>query len=373
MKKDQLTRSIKEKARLLGFNAVGIAPVSAVPGDYLQLWLDRQYQGTMSYLERGSEKRKDPAKVLAGARSIVSVSLNYFHPYSLPYDRPQKGVVFHYASGDDYHDVLLKRLQQLLDYIRQLEPEVKGKIYVDTGPVMDKYWAAQSGIGWLGKHTNLLSRDAGSWFFLGEVLLSADLEYDVPAEDFCGTCTRCIDACPTDAIVEPYVLDGRRCISYLTIELRDDIPQEFRETMGNLIFGCDICQDVCPWNQEIPHSKVERFEPREFNRSPALRELAQLTPDEFRDHYRGSPIKRTKWRGFLRNVAVAMGNSRDPEMVPELVQFLNCGDPQIRRHAAWALKQINTPKAREAIRLRREKESDKKTLDVLEQLSPTSD
>ena len=217
------------------------------------------------------------------------------------------------------------------------------------------------------------AREAGSWFFLGKILLSVDLEYDVPGENFCGTCTRCIDACPTDAIVEPYVLDGRRCISYLTIELRDDIPEEFREAMGNLIFGCDICQDVCPWNREIPHSADERFEPREFNRSPDLRELAQLTPDEFRDRYHGSPIKRTKWRGFLRNVAVAMGNSRDPEMVSELEPLLNCEDPLIRRHAAWALRKINTPKARELIQQRREKESDGKTLDALEQLVPTAD
>jgi len=350
MKKKQLTRSIKERAYSLGFSAVGIAPVSTVAGDYFQLWLDRQYQGTMSYMNRSAKKRKDPAKVLSGARSIISVSLNYFYDFKLPYDSPQKGVVSRYASGDDYHKVLGKKLERLLEHIKELDPETQGKTYVDTGPVMDKYWAAQSGIGWLGKHTNLLSREAGSWFFLGEILLSIDLEYDLPGEDFCGTCTRCIDACPTDAIVEPYVLDSRRCISYLTIEQREDISEEFREPMANLIFGCDICQDVCPWNQSIPESTVGEFKIRENNRSPDLRELAQLTPDEFRDHYRNSPIKRTKWRGLLRNVAVAMGNSRDPEMVPYLEQLLNCGEPLISRHAAWALERINTPKAKEVIR-----------------------
>ncbi|MDA2925405.1 tRNA epoxyqueuosine(34) reductase QueG [Acidobacteria bacterium AH-259-L09] len=336
----ELSQKIKDKARTLGFDAVGIAPVSPMPGDYLQIWLDRQYQGKMAYMDRNSEKRVDPTKVLPKARSIVSLALNYFHPYDLPYDLPDRGVVSRYAAGENYHEVLETRLECLLDYVRQLEPEAEGKIYVDTGPVMDKYWAAHSGIGWLGKHTNVLSRDSGSWFFLGEILLNLELDYDVPGTDFCGSCTRCIDACPTNAIVEPYVLDSRRCISYLTIELREDIPEEFREPVGNLIFGCDVCQDVCPWNQKAPVSSVEEFKPREKNRAPELRELAGLSPEDFRQRYRHSAIKRTKWRGFMRNVAVAMGNSGDPKMIPELKNLLNSGDPMIRRHAAWALKQI---------------------------------
>ncbi|MDA2928545.1 tRNA epoxyqueuosine(34) reductase QueG [Acidobacteria bacterium AH-259-O06] len=346
----ELSQKIKDKARTLGFDAVGIAPVSPMPGDYLQIWLDRQYQGKMAYMDRNSEKRVDPTKVLPNARSIVSLALNYFHPYDLPYDLPDRGVVSRYAAGENYHEVLETRLECLLDYVRQLEPEAEGKIYVDTGPVMDKYWAAHSGIGWLGKHTNVLSRDSGSWFFLGEILLNLELDYDVPGTDFCGSCTRCIDACPTNAIVEPYVLDSRRCISYLTIELREDIPEEFREPVGNLIFGCDVCQDVCPWNQKAPVSSVEEFKPREKNRAPELRELAGLSPEDFRQRYRHSAIKRTKWRGFMRNVAVAMGNSGDPEMIPELKNLLNSGDPMIRRHAAWALKQMERAKEKSSKR-----------------------
>ena len=343
MDQKERTRKIKEKARTLGFDAIGIAPVEALPGELLQIWLARQYHGKMSYMERTSEKRVDPKKVLPNVRSIISLSLNYFHDYELPYEQSQRGVISRYASGEDYHEVLGKKLGKLLDYICELEPEAEGKIYVDTGPVMDKHWAAHSGVGWLGKHTNVLSRDLGSWFFLGEILLNLALDYDTPGEDFCGSCTRCIDACPTDALVEPYVLDGRRCISYLTIELREDIPEEFREPMGNLIFGCDICQDVCPWNARVPVSSVEEFKPRESNRAPDLRELSRLSPEDFSERYRGSPIKRAKWQGFMRNVAVAMGNSRDPEMIPELENLLDSEDPMIRRHASWALEKLLTP------------------------------
>lgn len=340
MDKRERTRRIKDKAHALGFEAVGIAPLSAMPGEALEAWLARQYHGTMAYMERTPEKRIDPRKVLANARSVVSLSLNYFHDYDLPYERPERGTISRYASGENYHAVLGKRLEELLDYVRGFEPEVEAKIYVDTGPVMDKHWAVHSGVGWLGKHTNVLSRDLGSWFFLGEILLNLELEYDAPGADFCGSCTRCIDACPTDAIVEPYLLDSRRCISYLTIELREDIPEEFREPMGNLIFGCDICQDVCPWNRKAPVSSVEEFKPREENRAPQLLELARLSPEEFQKRYRGSPIKRAKWRGFLRNVVVAMGNSGDPEMIPELENLLQSDDPMIRRHAKWALNAL---------------------------------
>ncbi len=290
----------------------------------------------------------DVRQVLPNARSVVSLSLNYFHPYDLPYGQPELGAISRYASGEDYHEVLGKRVEELFAFIRGLEPAVEGKVYVDTGPVMDKHWAAQSGIGWLGKHTNLLSRKFRSWFFLGESLLNLELDYDVPGTDFCGSCTRCIDACPTDAIAEPYVLDSRRCISYLTIELREDIPEEFREPMGNLIFGCDICQDVCPWNSKAPVSSGEEFKPKEMNQAPDLRELARLSPEDFQKRYRGSPIKRTKWRGFLRNVVVAMGNSQDPEMIPELEILLHHEDPMIRRHASWALSRLTAQSAKQS-------------------------
>ena len=232
------------------------------------------------------------------------------------------------------------RLEKLLAFIRQLQPTAQGRYYVDTGPVMDKYWAVQSGLGWLGKHTNVLSRQAGPWFFLGEILTDVELDYDQPGGDFCGSCTRCIDACPSQAIVDEYLLDSRRCISYLTIELRNEIPQDLREPMGNLIFGCDICQDVCPWNRQAPLSRLDEFAPRPINRNPELRRLARMTREEFPRLYRKSPIKRTKWRGLMRNVAVAMGNSRDPGMLPELRRLARCGDPLVESHAEWAIRQI---------------------------------
>ncbi len=349
MTRSDLTRRIKEKARELGFDEVGIARAEAISEGHLREWLGRQYQGEMAYIERKLEKRLDPGKVLEGARSIVSLALGYNHPYRLPYDQPDKGVISRYAAGTDYHEVIEDKLGRLLQYIRAIEPETRGKVYVDTGPMMDKYWAQRSGLGWLGKHTNVLSRDLGSWFFIGEILLDCDLDFDEPAVDFCGSCTRCIESCPTDAIVEPYVLDSRRCISYLTIELRGDIPEAFREPMGNLIYGCDICQDVCPWNSKAPVSAESEFKPREPNQSPALQQLARMSQSEFRESYRGSPMKRAKWKGLMRNVAVAMGNSRNPDMIPELENLLATGDEMIQSHAAWALRRLGTPEALQAL------------------------
>lgn len=368
MDKVELTRRVKSRAEELGLAAVGVAPVSAIPEDQLNTWLARQYHGAMSYMERNTERRLDPGKILPGARSVLSVAAHYLHPKEMPYDRAARGVISRYAAGDDYHQVIEQRLQELLDFIRELDPEVQGKIYVDTGPVLDKHWASRSGIGWLGKHTNILSRQLGSWFFLGEILLNRELEYDAPGLDFCGSCTRCIDACPTAAIVEPYALDSRRCISYLTIELREDIPEEFRKAMGNLIYGCDICQEVCPWNRDAPMSRIEAFAPREINQAPELRELARMEPEEFPQRYRNSAMKRTKWRGLMRNVAVAMGNSGDPEMIPELVGLLNTADSMVRRHAAWALARIGTAEATEALRQRQGREEDPETLRILENL-----
>ena len=363
-----LTRHIKAEAKGLGFGAVGIAPAGVVPEDRLLTWLQRGYQGRMDYMARGVEKRLDPDKVLPGVRSVVCVLLDYYHDYDLPYDRPDLGVISRYASGDEYHQLMQQKLRELLSSIRRLRPEVDAKLYVDTGPVLDKYWAAQSGLGWLGKHTNLLERDRGSWFFLGEILMDVELEYDRPTLDFCGSCTRCIDACPTDAIVEPYVLDSRRCISYLTIELRDDIPTEFRDSMGNLVFGCDICQDVCPWNRSAAESGVPEFKPREPNRQPELRQLAQITPEEFSERFRNSPVKRAKWRGLMRNVAVAIGNSGDPSLIPELKDLLASEDALVRRHAAWALAQIATPEAVSILRSQLEEEQDMSTQEILEKL-----
>jgi len=336
----ELTRRIRKKAWSIGFNAVGISRAEPVKGNHLHQWLERQFHGQMGYMARNLHKRADPAQVLPGVQSILCVALNYLHPYPLPYDVPEKGVISRYASGKDYHQVVKDKLESLLKFTQELDPQIKGKVYVDTGPMMDKYWAVRSGLGWLGKHTNVLSKEAGSWFFLGEILLDVELDSDVPGADFCGSCTRCIDACPTDAIVEPYVLDSRRCISYLTIELQEDIPEQLREGMGNLIFGCDICQDVCPWNRKAPESAVEEFEPKEINQAPGLQELARLSREDFQKRYKDSPIARSKWRGFIRNVVVAIGNSGQSSMIPELKGLLNTEDAMVRRHVKWALEKL---------------------------------
>jgi epoxyqueuosine reductase len=336
----ELTGAIKDRAWELGFDAVGIAPAEAVPPERLSEWLKRGFQGEMGYMERNSEARLDPARVLSPIASVISAAVSYLHPHSLPYDDPSRAVISRYAAGEDYHQVLLEKFRGLVDHIQELQPGVQTKSYVDTGPVMEKYWASRAGIGWIGKHTNLISRRLGSWVFLGEVLLDVELDYDLPAADHCGSCTRCIDACPTEAIVEPYVLDSRRCISYLTIELREDIPPEFRPSLGNLVYGCDICQDVCPWNRKAGRSTAEALASRPENEAPDLRELARLSPQEFSRRFRGSPVKRTKWRGLMRNVAVALGNSGSPETKAELEALLHCEDAMVRRHAAWALLQL---------------------------------
>jgi epoxyqueuosine reductase len=336
----QLTRAIKDRARELGFDAVGITPVEAVPRERLSEWLRRGCQGEMAYMERNSEARLDPGQLLASAASVVSTAVSYLHSHDLPYEDASRAAISRYAGGEDYHQVLQEKLKDLTDSIQRLRPGTGARSYVDTGPVMEKHWASRAGIGWIGKHTNLISKSLGSWVFLGEILLDVELDYDLPAVDHCGSCTRCIEACPTDAIVEPYVLDSRRCISYLTIELRGDIPVEFRPSMGNLVYGCDICQDVCPWNRKAARSKSARLGPRPENEAPGLRELARLSPEEFSRRFRGSPIKRTKWRGLMRNAAVAMGNSGNPEMKPELEALACCDDEMVRRHAAWALERL---------------------------------
>ncbi|HSR70456.1 MAG TPA: tRNA epoxyqueuosine(34) reductase QueG [Acidobacteriota bacterium] len=335
-----LTAQIRREAAQLGFDAVGCAPVHQVPQERLREWLRRGYQGQMGYMQRNTEKRLDPSLILPGARSVLSLGLNYRHDYPLPYDQPGQAVISRYASGDDYHEVLWDLLPRLLEAIQRLEPAARGRYYVDTGPVMDKHWAVRSGLGWLGKHTNVLSRQAGSWFFLGEIILNLELDYDQPPVDHCGSCRACLEACPTDAIVEEYLVDARRCISYLTIELREDIPQELRPRMGNLVFGCDICQDVCPWNSKAPLSGVEAFAPRPENRAPDLKQLSRLTPEEFSRRFRRSPVKRAKWRGFMRNVAVAMGNSGDASMLEDLDRLACCGDPMVERHARWAIARL---------------------------------
>jgi epoxyqueuosine reductase len=311
-----LTDKIKARAIDLGFSKVGIARAVVLEeeGKLLRDWLSRGYQGTMAWMGRKVEKRIDVRKVVPDAQSVVVVALNYFTEARHSND-PDDGKISRYAWGDDYHDVMTPRLEELLEFIRLQAPGAHGKVYVDTGPVMDKVWAVRAGLGWEGKHTNVISRDFGSWIFLGEIILNIGLEYDEPSADHCGTCRRCIDACPTQAITQPYVLNSNLCISYLTIEHEGDIPESITPQLENWIYGCDICQEVCPWNQKFSKpTQEDSFSPRVDFLKPSLTDLASMNEEGFREKTQGSPVKRTKHSGLMRNVKAVLKNR---ELVPE--------------------------------------------------------
>lgn len=293
---------IKAKALELGFSSVGIARAESleVEGVRLQQWLSRGYHGTMEWMQKDPEKRAEPRKILPNAHSVVSLALNYFISISHSKDL-QTGKISRYAWGDDYHLVMTSRIQQLVDCIKSEKPDAEARLYVDTGPVMDKAWAVRAGIGWMGKHTNVITKEYGSWVFLGEIILDLELEYDEPMADFCGTCTACIQACPTDAIVEPYLLDSTRCISYLTIEHKGPIPDDLKPKFDNWVYGCDICQDVCPWNRFQQPTDEKSFIPRSENLEPRLDDLTRISAEEFTRRFKKSPIKRTKREGIVRN------------------------------------------------------------------------
>lgn len=296
--------AIKERARLEGFNKTGI--VSAVSLDdearRLKEWLARGYHGGMSWLARDVEKRASPREIFPEARSVIVVALNYYTPQQHEQDS-NTGKVSRYAWGDDYHDVVSQKLRALLSWIEEQDPLATGKVCVDIQPIMDKAWAVRAGLGWLGKHTNVITQEYGSWVFIGELLLNLELEYDHErVEDHCGTCTLCIDACPTDAITEPYVVDSNKCISYATIELRaPELPPEIETNLEGWMYGCDICQDVCPWNRFEQVTDEPRFAPREGNVNAELRDIVDLTHDAYVERFRGSAMKRAKLSGLQRN------------------------------------------------------------------------
>jgi epoxyqueuosine reductase len=288
-------------------------------------------------------KRLDPRQILPEARAVVVIGVNYHtpQPLSIAVDDPGHGWISRYAWGDDYHEVLADKLQKLDVFLqKEAGPDYRSKYYVDTGPVLDRVFAKYAGLGWFGKNTNLLNQRLGSWFFIGELITNLLLEIDAPPPDLCGTCRRCLDACPTDAFVAPYVLDSKRCISYLSIELRGAIPKDLRPGMGRHVFGCDICQDVCPWNRKAPFTTETAFAPRTNLLAPSLADLAGMDETAFRERFRRSPIKRAKWRGFMRNVLVAMGNSGEKKYQKIVARFKQHADALLAETADWAERQL---------------------------------
>ena len=300
----QLSRLIKQRALAEGFEKVGIVPAEPLDRarDHLVEWLARGYHGTMAWMARDPEMRTDPRKLFPTARSVVVVAKNYYTT-STHMNDPATGKVSRYAWGDDYHEVVGTKLRSLWSWIKAEIPEAEGKVCVDIQPVMDKAWAERAGLGWIGKHTNLITPEYGSWVFIGELLLSIELEYDDQRiEDHCGSCTLCIEACPTQAITEPYVVDSNKCISYATIELRDaEIPPRISENLEGWLYGCDICQDVCPWNRFEQLTDEYRFQPREGNVNVSLTDALDLTPETYAERFRGSAMKRAKLSGLQRN------------------------------------------------------------------------
>src|SRR6266566_2507883 len=345
---------IAEQAKGIGFDLCGVVRAEKFPElENTKDWLKRGYAGEMNYLF--DPRREDPRGAMPGVQSVIVCLLNYNtdHPLSLDakprgQEHDPRGWISRYAWGDDYHDVLKERLQALVVLLRERFPEpFEARAYVDTGPIQERVLAKYAGLGWLGKNTLLLNQTLGSYFFLGVILTALDLEPtlgagELPPADLCGSCRRCLDACPTQAFVEPYVMDARKCISYLTIELRSSIPEELREPIGNHVFGCDICQDVCPWNRRAPVSKLAQFQPRTLpprearesgatadaqNDSlfrPRLESLLSLSEPDFSELFRGSPVKRAKWRGLLRSACIAAGNSKLAPGSPGHVRLCAC-------------------------------------------------
>ena len=338
----ELKQRLVSFAREIGFDSCRIATCGSAPhAEAFRNWLNEGGHGEMGYMERGEGKRCDPQKILPDARSIVVLALNYFHGDPQAGDTPAAtGRIARYAWGDDYHDLIESKLDKIDEVLREFRGQQK--CYVDTGPVLERDHAAQAGIGWHGKSTMLIDERLGTWFFLAEVLTTLELPPDEPVPDRCGTCERCIKACPTGAITAPHRLDARRCISYLTIELKDSIPLELRPLIGNRIFGCDDCLDACPWNRFAQVSREAAFSARPATVGMPLRDYLSLSDDEFRLVFRNSPIKRIKRRGFLRNVCVALGNVGDSSDLAALERATADSEQLIAEHAKWAIHQIRS-------------------------------
>jgi epoxyqueuosine reductase len=354
----EIARAATQAALDAGFDLAGIAPVRKqdLPeiAAFIQ-WVDEGRAGEMKYMEARTEsgelRRASAANAAPWVRSIVVCAVNYSadKPYSIHASDPERGWISRYAWGSkDYHDALLPRLKQVEAAIQLFARDrgvaVETRSYVDTGPILERVYARHAGIGWIGKNTCVIHQKLGSWLFLGVVLTSLDLPTSAPAPDRCGSCTRCIDACPTGAIIAPGQLDARLCIAYLTIEKRGAIPEELRSPMGQHIFGCDICQDVCPWNNKpgnAPAAAWPEFQPQEQIYHPELRRLARMDEESYRRIFRGSPVKRAKYQGLRRNAAIAMGNSGNQSFAADLQKLAADPDPVVAEHAAWALKKLS--------------------------------
>jgi epoxyqueuosine reductase len=358
---------IKARAHELGFDLVGIATLGvAETAGHFDAWIAAGNAGEMSYLERSAEKRHDTRRPFDGVRSAVVVAMNYG-------GTQPPGPVARYARGDDYHDVMVGKLNELHRWIEsEIAQPVRGKAYVDTGPILERDLAQRAGLGWIGKSTNLINPELGSFFFLGELLLDLELRADDPFEmDRCGSCTRCLDACPTNAFVAPRVLDATRCISYQTIEQKGPIAETLREAIGEHLYGCDVCQEVCPWNHKFARKLSEpAFAPRAAllgrGSHAAALELLSMSPPEFSAAFKGSPMKRAKLRGLKRNASVVLGNIGSETSVSALVSALEDLEPLVRSHAAWALGRIGSDQAVDALLCRLTIESESSVVDALE-------
>jgi epoxyqueuosine reductase len=356
---EQLANAVKAAARKAGFDLVGVA--SLQPENFPELtafteWIHQGHAGEMKYMEKrtdaGELQRASARNAAPWANSIVVCAINYNsgEPYSIAANDSSKGWISRYAWGAcDYHDALMPRLRQVEAAVRDLavneQLEIQTRSYVDTGPIVERVYARHAGVGWIGKNTCIINQKLGSWLFLGVILTSLELAPDLPAADRCGSCTRCIDACPTDAILAPGKLDARRCIAYLTIEKRGEIPEQMRGQMGHHVFGCDICQDVCPWNNKAGNAaptSLPEFQPRENLFHPDLRWFAEMDIDSYRAAVRGSPLKRAKFAGLKRNVAIAMGNSGNKGFIPLLERMAADPDPVIASHAQWSLEKLRS-------------------------------
>jgi epoxyqueuosine reductase len=364
MKPDQnpvtLANHVRDAALNIGFDLVGISAAVAPAGfEHLRDWLGKNYEGEMQYMRRREKAYEHPDGVMPGTKSVIVTALNY-HAATTDDEsndaslvNSAKGRVASYANGTgDYHDVIRRMLKQLGAALHEAVPGCRTRPVVDTAPLLERDFAKIAGLGWFGKNTMLINKHAGSWLFLGALLTDVELEPDSPHDtSHCGTCTRCLEACPTDAFPEPFVLDARKCISYLTIELRDQpIPHEFRDGMQDWVFGCDICQDVCPWNRKASDTSVPEFQPAADLSPLDLRWLLSLNEEEFRQRFRKTPFDRPGRSGLLRNAAIAAGNSGDASLIPSLVQCLNDAEPLVRGAAAWALGKLGGKVASDALR-----------------------